>query len=134
MIFLLLSSCTALKLVGNVTAGEQKRTQLLNERLTKFNRALYWGSINEAMLYVKSENRSDFYRKVKKQKKEEQLVDYDISDVFLEENDKALVEVAVRYYKVPHYIVKTREERQVWEFYPLNGGWLYQGEEDVKTN
>ncbi len=103
---------------------------MLEEQVMKFNRALYWGAYDEALAYVAPEVRQELVRRWKK-KGTIKVVEQNVTDVvFNEGNDEAEVEVQVRYFKQPVYIVNTRTQQQKWRYYRMSGGWyLYQMEE-----
>lgn len=109
----------------SIFAGSDERSVMLSQRLDKFHRAVYWGSVNEVTEYVMPDKQLTFISDLKKQRKEQQFVDFEVSQVDFTDPEKnnADVEVKVRFFKVPTYVVETRREIQHWEFDRFDGGW-----------
>ena len=106
-------------------ATPAKKRSLLNERVAEFHRRIYWGDASAASQFVQADYRSDFYRKIKKIRRNEHLVDIEVDDVQLDDDGNgADVDVIVRYYKTPHYVIKTRNEIERWSFNRFAGGWV----------
>lgn len=101
---------------------EDDRRALLPKRVQRFYEALYWGKPTEALSFVTDEGREQV-RRALKQRKEERVVESELADVrFQNEAYEAHVEVVIRYYKVPYYVVEERREKQLWKF-GLADGW-----------
>ena len=127
-----LSACSVLESARNLTSGEMGRTELLTKRLNKFTKALYWGSVDDATLFVIAEKRRDFYRSKKKELKDKKMVDIEVTDVEVGEDARtANVSVEIQYYEIPNFVVQKRMEQQEWEFRSLSGGWLYADAKEV---
>lgn len=106
-----------------VTAGD--REKLLAERIRGFNDAVSFGQPGDAELFFVPENRAVLEKVFRKERKQQKIVDSRIESVgFSEESRKALVEVTVRYYRVPFYIVNERTEMQEWRFLGTSGWFL----------
>ena len=105
-----------------VTAPD--REKLLAERIRSFNDAMSSGAAGEAEHLVLPENRLALERELRRLRKSEKVVDTRIESVgFFEDSYKAKVEVTVRSYKVPFYVVNERLEEQDWHF-TVSTGWL----------
>lgn len=105
------------------------RRQLLKKQVNAFNRALYWGDPEEAIAYAKEESREDLKSILRKRRRKEKIVETNIEFTDMQDDAyTAEVEVMVRYYQVPYYIVKDRIEKQTWEF-SFGGGWEYVKQE-----
>jgi len=122
----LLSGCflapaiDAFKQVG-VTRGD--RVQLLPAEMKKFQDSLYWGHPEEALAFVTQEGRDKIAEDLKSWGEETRVVESKVNGcTFDEDAYKADVEVTVRYYKVPFYVVNKLQEKQVWKF-SVSQGW-----------
>jgi hypothetical protein len=134
LVNLLLCACSTryLETVEDVIASSTARKDMLDERLSVFNHNLYWGSIDVASSYVHDDKRHDFHRQNQQRKKAERLVDFEIDSIdFNDDVRMATVQVSVRYFRIPSYIVQTRKEQQTWEYSRVNGGWLYTDSEEL---
>lgn len=108
------------------------RQALLAERIKLFSDALYWGEPSEAMLFVAPAHRVTLEPEFRRIKKQEKIVENKIESVeFSEDARKAKVEMTVRSYKVPFYVVNDRTEIQNWEF-NLSDGWLLASRAESK--
>jgi len=129
---LLVPFVDAFKQTG-VTEGD--RQALLQPEVKKFSEALGWGNKTDALQVVSDESRVAIAKQLKGLGEEERLVETKIDEVeWGPQSYDATVVVKVRYYKVPYYIVKTREERQKWTF-NLTNGWklsAFTVDEEVK--
>ena len=113
-----------------VTASD--RQNLLASRIQSFNDALFFGAPGEAEEFVIPDKRLELQRIIRRQRKEEKLVDMRVDAVGFESDAyKAIVDVVVRFYKVPFYVVNERVERQVWEF-SVSSSWQLSQREEVK--
>lgn len=109
-----------------VTAAD--REKLLAERIRAFNDALSAGGPGDAEQLLVPEKRTELAREIRKLRKSERVVDTKIEAVGFEDDSyKAKVEVTVRAYKVPFYIVNERIEEQEWQFVSVSSGWLLAG-------
>ncbi len=108
-----------------IALGDEKMA-LLEKKVNAFNQAMYWGDSNGALLFTTLKSRDKVKKVVKGVRKKINYVNLEVQDIDLEEdkeNDKATIKVEVEYYKVPHYMIKTRTEIQEWVFYRFDGGW-----------
>ena len=123
-----LTSCTT---ATNLTAGPQNREQLLQSQLPVFHRAVYWGKLDEAMEFVDPAIRSSFISRQQSTRRAENLVEMNVDKVeFAEDSKSATVDVIVRYFRKPQYLVKERREQETWAFSRADG-WQYRGAEVV---
>ncbi len=99
------------------------REGILSDSMKKFHDALYWGNPSQALAMVTDEGRENVLASIKKSKREERIVDSKVEMVdFKNDSFEAEVDVTVRYFQVPYYVVKDRTEREQWEF-SLVDGW-----------
>ena len=102
---------------------ESDRVKLLPQQIKRFQDALYWSSPQEALTYAAAENRTEISQQLRNKKAEERIVESKIENVDFKDNAySANVEVSVRYFVVPYYIVSRRLEDQGWRF-SLTDGW-----------
>lgn len=103
------------------TAGKSNR---LAERVEKFHQALYWGSPQEAVAFVQESTRREMVRTFIEEKQKQKLVDISIDYITYEnEGDTAIIDVRVRYYPIPAYVIVTRIDQETWSFDRFGGGW-----------
>lgn len=103
-----------------VTQGD--RQALLPKTLKKFQDYIYWGQYSNALSYTKDESLSDVKDSLQKYK-DIKIVSMKTDDiVFFNSSKEANVDVVVKYYKVPQYIVVDERVSEVWEF--VSGHWM----------
>lgn len=108
------------------------RRNLLAAKIQSFNDALFFGAPGEAEEFAAPDKRAELERAIRRQRKEEKLVDMRVDSVGFESDAyRAIVDVTVRFYKVPFYVVNERTERQVWDF-TVSSGWQLSQREEVK--
>jgi len=127
-----LSGCVLVPWIDSykkIGVSEADRQSLLQERVLDFQRAVYWGRPEAALAFVKADVRDDLWRVIRAKGDEEKIVDSKIEYIkFEEESYAAEVDVAVKYYRVPFYVVEERVERQQWTF-TIADGWRYSAME-----
>jgi len=119
--------------IEQVLATDAKKESLLAVRLERFNRYVYWGGLQSAAEFVAPEHRRDFFKQFSDRREEEKIVDLDIDSIdYVNDGNMAEVVLATRYFsqKSNHY-VRTRKERQIWQFHRLTDGWIYYGAEPM---
>lgn len=105
-------------------ATSKSRVALLNERVSAFNRAMYWSDQIKLANMVTAKVRPEIGRRLKARRKTENLVDMEVQNIELDaENMNAEVEMLTRFFKVSHNVVKERIEKQTWAFFRFEGGW-----------
>ena len=122
LVCLLAGGCNAS--LKSMIAGDQSKMAMLQENVERFSRARYWGSYNEALSFAEPQVQQTLLRRWKQSGANEKLVELNVTDASFDAEGDASVEVAVRYFEQPSYLVRTRTERQLWRYYRLNGGWL----------
>lgn len=106
-----------------VGATEGDRMALLPEQIKKFNAAVVFGNRMEAMNYVSTDSQGKVGAELKDNTEEERIVDSKVNNVVWADNARqATVEMKVKYFKVPVYVVNTRVEEQRWAF-NVGEGW-----------
>jgi hypothetical protein len=67
----------------------------------------------------------NLFRQFKQNRQKERMVDLNVSDVVFDgTTGDAVVEVQIRYFEEPRYVVNTRVEKQTWDYHRFGGGWL----------
>lgn len=110
-----------------VTASD--RQQLLPRQVKLLHEARYWGSSTDLMQLIDPEHPqlAQQFRAVDKGKR---IVESAIDQVqFNEDSSEAKVDVRVKAYEVPVYVVKETVERQHWRFSMRDGWKVFQREE-----
>lgn len=119
------SGCSTARLEDVVRIRRGSKQTALQERLERFNRARYWGGLSESVAFVKPEYQSEFIRLERNSTDIQRIVRTDITRVELTpDGSTAEVEMVVRYFEKPTYLVKTRREGQIWSYERFAGGWL----------
>lgn len=103
--------------------AEGDRQRLLAPDMKRFGDNLSAGTIPGALEYATSESRRTLARQFERIGSDEKIVDSKVLDVeFTNDSYNASARVAVRYFEVPYYVVKTRKEQQEWVF-SISSGW-----------
>lgn len=128
-VLLLAALCTACSSHGRLedvmVVGEESLQTALQERLERFNRARYWGGLSETVAFVTPKYQRDFIQKERSNTDVQRMVRTDVLRVELvDSGSSAEVEMEVRYFEKPTYLVKTRKEVQTWKYHRFAGGWL----------
>lgn len=114
-----------------IGVSESDRQQLLQDSVKDFQRALYWGQAGEAVALTEEASQEELRKLIRTSRKSEKIVESKVDYVeFGDESMDAEVEVVVKYYKVPFYVVNERTERQKWNF-SYSSGWKYVSREIV---
>lgn len=117
-----------------VLATDAKKEALLGVRLERFNRYVYWGGLQSAAVFVSDEYRREFFRDFKNRRNTEKIVDLEVDSVdFINDGNTAEVVIKTRYFndKGNHY-VRSRQERQIWQFHRMSDGWVFHGTEPME--
>ncbi len=105
------------------------RQALLAQQIKRFNDALHWGTNDQILALVSPMSREQIANDLEDEGEDMKVVDTRVADTSFDESAyKATVKIALRYYKVPYYVVKTRKEKQIWDF-SLSDGWLLESRE-----
>lgn len=103
-------------------ASEDDRKALLGPQVKKFGEALYWGK-GEAILFVDPAASADIKKTLTTQREDMRVVETKMRSVDFEDGARtAKVELLVKYYRIPFYIVTDSLEKQVWKF-EVGGTW-----------
>lgn len=131
----MLSGCVLAPFIDSYKqAGVSKadREVLLDKSVQEFHQALYWGSMREALAYTDDESRNNLREMMRNRRDTEKLVESQVEYVdFSDDAFSADVDVIVRYYEIPVYIVQKRLETQQWIF-SYTGGWKFRRVIDTK--
>ncbi len=129
------SSCVLVPVIDSIkkvglTSGDRK--ELLPQSVKKFHDLIQWGNINDALLYVDSDNSSEIYDYLQAKIENEKIVESKVKGIKYEDGAfQAIVEIKIRAYKVPVYIVVDKIERQTWKF-GLSDSWRLTEITEVK--
>lgn len=125
-----LSGCFLAPIIEGVSemgATPSDREKLLAKDIKKFNEALYWGNPGRALAYTDDVARMTVSDQIKARRDTERIVESKVSNMEFEPSSyKANVEIQVKYYKIPYYLVTERTEVQDWEFF-VGSGWKLTG-------
>jgi hypothetical protein len=122
----------AIESFNKLGVTEADRQALLAERFKKFSDALYWGEPGEAIAFVAPKSREALEPDFRSIRKSEKIVDSHVESVGFSDNAyKAKVDVMVKSYKIPFYVVNERNETQDWEF-TIKSGWLLVSRSETK--
>ncbi len=114
-----------------IGVSESDRQRLLQDSVNNFQRALYWGQAGEAIALTEDGSQEELRRLIRDSRKSEKIVESKVDFVeYGQDSMDADVEVVVKYYKVPFYVVNERIERQKWNF-SYSSGWRYVSREVV---
>lgn len=123
-ILLLASACSPRSNLGQLTAGSQDKKAMLRGVAQKYHRSLYWGAYDEAVSFAVPEIQHVLFQKLKTLYGSQKVVSIDVDGInFDDSGSMAEIDVSVRYYGTPSYLINSRKERQRWEFSRFNGGW-----------
>lgn len=115
----------------NAGATEADRMQLFSQQIKRFGEALYWGK-GDAVLYVDKDADADVRKSLSFPREDIRIVESRIKDVeYEDEAFIANVELSIKYYRIPVYIVTEAAEKQVWRF-RLGDHWYLQKREVSK--
>lgn len=129
MFFLLsLGACTTLENVfEGLTLSREGKERLLEKRVQQFADALSAQDMATALLLVKPLKRAELRPLLIERRDKEKLVEVEVlSFKPLDNTDLVSVHLRVKYFAVPEYIVKTREERQDWGYSLRDAQWLLE--------
>ncbi len=131
LVIAFLSGCVLVPIVDGVKqigVTKSDRMALLSERVQRFNHALYWGRSDDALAYAVPENRAQIAQVLKASNKhQERIVETKVDHIeFSEDGTTATVEVTVKAFRVPVYVVNDTAREQRWVF-SFAHGWQIAG-------
>lgn len=104
-------------------ATPSSREQLLAKDVKRFTEAVFWGNTRQALKYVDPALSPDLSAELAKYQGNRRLVEGKLIDIrFSESSFQAEVDLLMRYYEVPVYVVKESNETQEWK-YSFTDGW-----------
>ncbi len=102
-------------------ATADSRRELLQKKIRAFNLAIKDSDMSLAMACIDRDDeefRERVRNEIRKSKSKEKIVDAEIEYVeFDDDTYKADVEVRIKYYNVPFFVVNEKIEKTKWEFY-----------------
>jgi hypothetical protein len=126
-----LSGCLLVPIVDGVKkigVTKSDRMALLPDRVQSFNHAMYWGRSEDALAFALPESRPELMKSMKEAAKyQERIVETKVDFIdFDEDGTSATVDVTVKAFRVPVYVVNDTARRQRWVF-SLTDGWQLAG-------
>lgn len=117
---------------------EADRATLLTQELKHFHHAVQDGNRMRALQYADEQFRDEFKNLLRQYSRHEKVVDTEIDFVDLaDEANTAEVEIFLKYYKQPYYVVKERLIKELWKF-TVSSGWKLHAfdieDEDVESS
>lgn len=133
-----LSGCLLVPVIDGVKkigVTKSDRMALLPERLEQFNQAMYWGRSDDALAYAVPESRPELVKSMREAAKfQERIVETRVDHIeFNDDGTAATVEVTVKAFRVPVYVVNDSPKQQRWEF-SLADGWQLVGIDEEKKD
>lgn len=127
--------CGSIYNLDDAVANAERRRELLSKSLTAFNSDVQWGDFRAASQLVAPQAKQEFENLARQRKQKEKGVDFEVENISENNNGfQAEVDVRMRYFRIPHYVVESRVERQYWEFERFQGGWMYYGARTIKSD
>ena len=116
-----LSSCSML---SKVAAGPAEREGMLNARLDKFTRAMYFESTSELSGYIEPQYRGKYFKSYSRRGDTEDFVESDVKSLdFFNESNNAVAFVRTKILEKSTLYVKNRYQKLDWKFSSTEGGW-----------
>ena len=117
-------------------ATEVDRKNMLKKTVDSFHNKVLAGEFMHISDFILPESKDEVILGLRKNRKTEKIVETNIDLIDFDEDAKnAEVEVIVRYYKIPYFIVLDRIEKQEWTFVGVRSHWklvrktIIEGEE-----
>ena len=133
-----LSGCLLVPLVDGVKkigVTKSDRMALLPEQVENFNQAMYWGRSDQALTYAVPESRTELVKSMREAAKyQERIVETKVDHIeFNDDGFEATVDVTVKAFRVPVYVVNDSSKQQRWVF-SLTEGWQLAGIDEEKKD
>ena len=120
--------------VKKIGVTKSDREALLQPEVERFQEYVYWNRWQQAGSMVRDDLRNEMVKERLAKAKGYRLVDSKIDFIeFDEDGSKALVDITIRRYKVPFYLVEEVAEQQTWEF-TISSGWKFVRAEVKKAS
>lgn len=108
---------------SGVTRADRER--LLQQTVSDFQRERFWGNGGGALSFAEGTSREELREIIRDSRRSEKIVESEIEFIdFDKDAYKAQVDVIVKYYVVPQYVVQERIENQQWRF-SFTDGWRF---------
>lgn len=108
------------------------RAGLLPKAVKQFQDHRFWGDPMEALTMASDDGRESLKDVLLAGRDKDRIVESKISNVnFSDARFSAEVDIDVKFYTIPYYVVNTRIERQKWSF-SMTGGWQIDSYEIVE--
>lgn len=122
----MLSGCLLVPLydgVRDIGITESDRMKLFQKDAADYGQALGWGDTTAALAFVNDDAKSQLIKDLKDIGEKRRIIETKLGGIdFREDAYKAKVEMALKYYEIPFYTVKTMREDQEWVF-GVSDGW-----------
>ncbi len=126
LLMLSLSGCFLAPFIGafkQAGVTQSDREALLPKDVKRFTDALFWGTSGPIMEMVDEPAKKQVSQQVAEATDVERVVESKVVSIdFGDGSYTAQVDLKVRYYRVPYYMVQDRVEIQQWQF-SFNDGW-----------
>jgi hypothetical protein len=134
---LLICGCILIPAIDGVKKmgfTKSDREALLQPEVERFQEYVYWNRWQQAGAMVRDDLRNEMIKERLAKAKGYRLVDSKVDFIeFDEDGSKALVDLTIRRYKVPFYLVEEVAEQQTWEF-TVSSGWKFVRAEAKKPS
>lgn len=134
LILFTLSSCIFVPLfegVKKVGITKSDREALLPDKIKEFHELIYWNKMTDAVGYIQGNSRQEQARALKKDVKDYHVVDSKVDFIsYNDDSTSAKVDIIVRRYKIPYYIVEEITQEETWEFSTVDG-WLFVSKKNI---
>lgn len=125
---------TALSTLDDMTAGMNQRIAMHQNAVQVFHKGVSWGAPETVSKYVSPRIISTFAKKFPGYSDKEKLVGIEVDEIAYEEDAKtAYVDVTIKYFRKPAYVVDTKKQSEKWEFRSMDGGWLLTDAQSATT-
>jgi hypothetical protein len=113
-----------------IGATKADRKVLLEKDLKEFNTAMRAQRFDAALQYVDQAYMNEFKNTLRSRMRSEKIVDMNVEMFDLAEDVRSgQIDMVMRYYEVPYYVVKDRLYEQDWAF--SSGSWKLRGQREV---
>jgi hypothetical protein len=111
--------------VKKIGVTKSDREKLLKPIVERFQELVYWNKWEEAGHLIVQESRSKELRQILNRAKGFRLVDSKVDFIeYDKDSSNAVVDLTIRRYKVPFYVVEEFQEQQNWTF-TISDGWKF---------
>ena len=136
IIMLSLSSCIFIPFIDGykqIGVTESDRKTLFDKTNKAFYNLILSGRYNNISDYLHPDYKDELVAGYRKERKEEKVVESSVDIVdFYEHANTAIVEMKIKAYRIPYYILEERYEKQKWEFLGVRSKWRLVSREIIE--